>query len=399
MIIGQALSPTGYARVIDSLLPFLVEAVIVYYFGINSNTQPVSRTDWVLLPNPNKEDIYGLEILPAVIKQARPTVVLLVNDLYVYSIYKPYLKAGCPAAKIILYGPVHGIHLRRDYLNQLKGLDRLVLFTESARNEVYNSLSLDGSLAKGFPATEVIGHGLNLKQFYPLAPFSTEDGFSNARQLARRHLFPHLPEVNKGFIILNANRNQSRKRLDITMEAFAQFVQNKPPEVYLYLHTGLLDKGVDLISLINLYNLQARILLTSLGQYHPNVSETRLNYIYNACDVGINTSTGEGWGLTSFEHAAAGGAQIVPKHSACAELWDGIASFVEPYQAFTLPFELATQQIVSAKDVAHQMNSYYKNTTYLRTQSWRAFQYVSQPIFSWSKIAQQWLSLFESLLF
>ena len=46
------------------------------------------------------------------------------------------------------------------------------------------------------------------------------------------------------------------------------------------------------------------------------VDDRELNLLYNACDVGITTSMGEGWGLVSFEHGAAGAAQIVPDHSA-----------------------------------------------------------------------------------
>jgi D-inositol-3-phosphate glycosyltransferase len=54
--------------------------------------------------------------------------------------------------------------------------------------------------------------------------------------------------------------------------------------------------------------------------------DRELNLLYNACDVGINTSMGEGWGLVSFEHGATGGAQIVPEHTACAELWADVGS-------------------------------------------------------------------------
>jgi D-inositol-3-phosphate glycosyltransferase len=49
--------------------------------------------------------------------------------------------------------------------------------------------------------------------------------------------------------------------------------------------------------------------------------------------VGINTSSNEGWGLVSFEHAATRTAQVVPKHASLDELWTGTAEMGEPVMA------------------------------------------------------------------
>jgi hypothetical protein len=50
--------------------------------------------------------------------------------------------------------------------------------------------------------------------------------------------------------------------------------------------------------------------------------------------VGINTSSNEGWGLVSFEHAATRTAQVVPKHASLDELWTGTAEMGEPVMTF-----------------------------------------------------------------
>jgi glycosyltransferase involved in cell wall biosynthesis len=39
--------------------------------------------------------------------------------------------------------------------------------------------------------------------------------------------------------------------------------------------------------------------------------DSDINNMYNACDVGINTCLGEGFGLCNFEHASLGAAQVV----------------------------------------------------------------------------------------
>jgi hypothetical protein len=64
--------------------------------------------------------------------------------------------------------------------------------------------------------------------------------------------------------------------------------------------------------------------MTQADNSRPKFSDEQLNFLYNACDVGINTTTGEGWGMPSFEHAATRAAQIVPHHTSLADLWKGV---------------------------------------------------------------------------
>ena len=71
---------------------------------------------------------------------------------------------------------------------------------------------------------------------------------------------------------------------------------------------------------------------------------------------------GEGWGLVSVEHGATGAAQIVPRHSACEEIWEGAALMLDPIErlvpeAFS-PLELAA---VSAEQVAEALEMLYRD--------------------------------------
>jgi glycosyltransferase involved in cell wall biosynthesis len=43
------------------------------------------------------------------------------------------------------------------------------------------------------------------------------------------------------------------------------------------------------------------------------LSDKDINVLYNACDVGINTCEGEGYGLCQIEHLAVGAPQVCPK--------------------------------------------------------------------------------------
>ena len=130
------------------------------------------------------------------------------------------------------------------------------------------------------------------------------------------------------FRVFNGNRNQFRKRIDITCEAFAKFAVDKP-EARMYLHMGLKDQGWDIMPLFSRemrkqgLDPNGRIIMTTNTQDPPNVEVDMLNTIYNACDVGVNTCKGEGWGLVNFEHAACKVAQVVPNHTSCKEIFEG----------------------------------------------------------------------------
>src|ERR1700753_1257732 len=93
--------------------------------------------------------------------------------------------------------------------------------------------------APELPASDIaiIGHGVDTQAFHPLP---------GGRRAARERLFPGQSDLHDAFIVLNANRNQPRKRIDLTLEAFATFAQGKPANVKLYLHMARQDTGWDI---------------------------------------------------------------------------------------------------------------------------------------------------------
>jgi len=106
-------------------------------------------------------------------------------------------------------------------------------------------------------------------------------------------------------MVLNANRNQPRKRFDLTIQGFALFARGKPDKsVFLYCHCGLVDIGFNILELCVRYGIDDRLITSNSSKPLQSVPQDQLNLIYNACDVGLNTSIGEGWSLTNHEHAA-----------------------------------------------------------------------------------------------
>ncbi|MDQ1351145.1 MAG: D-inositol-3-phosphate glycosyltransferase [Acidobacteriota bacterium] len=161
---------------------------------------------------------------------------------------------------------------------------------------------------------------------------------------------------------------------------------------------GVEDMGWNVIRLAKRYGIYERLIVTANDNNIPSVPVRQLNEIYNAASVGINTSVGEGWGLVSFEHAAAGAAQVVPRHSACRELWEGSGLMLDPVMSLTIEGILTEGKIVAPEDVAESLEQLYQNPVLLKEMSLAAWRNASKPEYRWEYIAQKWHELFQSTI-
>ena len=122
-----------------------------------------------------------------------------------------------------------------------------------------------------------------------------------------------------------------------------------------------------------------------------------LNLLYNACDVGINTSMGEAWGLVTCEHGAAGAPQIVPDHTACGELWGGRGELIPPARSYVPEFSVLEMGEVSPDGVARALESLYRNPTRRQALGAAAVAFARNPAHSWDVITRQFDDLFVAL--
>jgi glycosyltransferase involved in cell wall biosynthesis len=106
---------------------------------------------------------------------------------------------------------------------------------------------------------------------------------------------------------------------------------------------------------------------------------------------------GEGWGLVSLEHGAAGGAQIVPDHTACAELWRGRGELIPVAKRYVPDFSVLEMAEVSPEGVASALENLYRSRDRRRELSRAAFAMAGNPAYSWSQIARQFDELFTRL--
>lgn len=394
LIIGDAVAPTGFARVIRSIFEPLQNEYELHQLATRYDGGPHDYP-WKLYPASKGQSRYGYDQVVPLIEQIQPAIVFLLYDIPFQGPYLDHLRKAVPQPTIVFYSPVEAGPIAPEIMQRLPGLSRYVVFTEYGRREIeaaLNSLHAQEP-AFDFPALNIIPHGVATEKFFPLAG----DDLARRKEARRRMKLDDAQHLD-AFIVLNASRNMPRKRIDLTMEGFAQFAKDKPANVKLYLHMATEDTGWNVLILAKRYGIFDRLIMTQADNSRPTFSDEQLNFLYNACDVGINTTTGEGWGMPSFEHAATRAAQIVPRHTSLADLWKDAAEFIDPVMTLTYPGNLTHAHLVTPEGVAAALQRLYENRGYREALANAAYRNATRPELNWNTIAAQWRRLFTELL-
>jgi glycosyltransferase involved in cell wall biosynthesis len=395
LIVGDAIAPTGFARVLHSIFDQLKSDYEVHHLGVHYNGDP-HDSGWKIYPAQAGGDLVGLRRIKPLVTAIQPDLVFLLGDVFILGDYLEELRGFQPGLRIVMYSPVDTGPIDHRFLERLDGVDRFVAYTRFGKAELDRAADEARLRRPGlvFPEVEVIPHGVDTRLFHPLDAAHPRIG----REWAIHTILGNDARAAGAFIVLNANRNVPRKRMDVTIKGFSLFAANKPANVLLYLHTGLEDLGWDVLRLAERCGVADRLLLSDRCREHPNIPAGKLNVTYNAAAVGLNTSLGEGWGLVSFEHAATRAAQVVPRHTSCAELWAGSAQFVEPVASLTLEGFLSEGLLVSPEGVAEALERLYENPALLDDLAEAAYRTARRPEYQWPAIARRWHQLFQETL-
>lgn len=364
LAVGHGLRPTGYARVLEGVLPLLADAFEVTLFTLNHYGDPPPRTGdglpYELRTNQLLGDRTGSVQLPALLRELEPDAVLLHDDTFMLPSQREALddyRRARPAARAIAWCPLDWLRVPLLVARGLAAMDLVVVYSEAARAAAEREIAGHGF---DVPPTAVVGHGVDSARFRPLVPGEREA----SRALARERLFADRPELAGAFIVLNANLDRRRKRFDLTIEGFSEMARERPL-ARLHVHRS---------------ERRGERILSSPGV----LDDEDLNLLYNACDVGINTAAAEGFGLVALEHAAAGAAQVVPGHGAPAEIWGDAAV-------------LLTEE-PSAGDVAGALAALHDDADLLAATSARAHERALSPTLGWPAVAERWRGLLTDAL-
>jgi glycosyltransferase involved in cell wall biosynthesis len=298
---GDAGVSTGFANVTHQVLAGLQGRWNTPVLGINYGGDP-HPYPYKMFPCLPGGDSWGLGRLQNLIHTQRPDVVVLQNDPWNIA---EYIHEFAHQVPLVAYMPVDGLNVQGSLLN---GLALAIFYTEFGRRE---------AIAGGYTGpSAVVPLGIDL------------DTWSRGDRDTSRHetrLSAHIPEGS--FLVGNVNRNQPRKRIDLTIQYFAKWIATRDvDDAYLVLHmapTG--DQGWDIEQLMTFwlkhYGVRGRRLIVTSRNLIVGVGlpTTLMRSIYRGLDVQLSTTQGEGWGLTTMEGMACGTPQVVPDWSALGE--------------------------------------------------------------------------------
>lgn len=387
--------PIGYSRVAHILSNWLAEQpdVELYYFG--TGNYPHARvSDRTIDPRIHFIDIlaeerkigsneeYGMDIIDAWMRKLNPDVFLIYNDIIVtcraFNALIPY-RAEFPTCRFVSYLDLVYPYEKLEFLQHVdRNTDQVYVFSECWKTNLE---------AVGFAPEKVhvFPHGFSTSLF-PMESAAAKAYFGLSAD---------------DFVILNTNRNTYRKALDVGLRAFVDFLVREQfdPRIKLFLNCALkTDNGYtirDLLEVeavrngVDVGRIQAHI--RTLPEHAiGHASDLEINLMYNACDVGINTCMGEGFGLCNMEHAGLGKPQIVSKVGALADIFaEGGAILVEPRAWIRVPNMLDEHSgdlgVCDWSDFSAAMSTYFHDSAKRTADgAWGA---ATIPVrFAWSTI-------------
>ncbi len=382
---GDIVAMTGFARVTENVINRLKDDFEIVVLGHNWWGDPCEQQkDFKIYPSSNRFQTapFGEQRIREIVEREQPDIVFTINDMWIineqYRQIEDLHKQG--KFKFVGYAPMDSYGWIGCLADTANDWDAIISYTEFGAHEFVN-----GGIQKPIA---VIPHGVTPGQFYPM------DKKECRRKLGLKEDL---------FIVFNGNRNQFRKRIDITIQGFARFAVDKP-EAQLYLHMGLKDQGWDVMgvfaremSRVGL-DPNGRIIMTTQTEGPPNVSVDMLNTIYNAVDVGVNTCKGEGWGLVNFEHAACAVPQIVPDHTSCKEIFEGYGELIRCDHVDVDTNYAREMPCPSAEHLTELLDILYYDTRRRDRVGEACYQRATDPQFSWDTVASQFGGIFEDVM-
>jgi glycosyltransferase involved in cell wall biosynthesis len=383
--VGDIVATTGFARVTENVLSRLKDRYEIHVLGCNwhGDYTPLQK-EYFMYPASNmyQTQPFGEARIREITERIRPDVIFTINDCWIinnqWNQIKD-LKQGI-GFKFVGYYPMDSYGWYGCLTETMHEWDAAVCYTKFGAEETLTA-GVDRPIW-------VIPHGVTSGQFYP------KDKAECRKEL---NLDPD------DFIVFNGNRNQFRKRIDLTISAFAKFAVDKP-DAKLYLHMGQKDQGWDIMPLFHREMCRQgldpnnRIIMTTPTTHGPSVDVELLNTIYNVADVGVNTCKGEGWGLVNFEHAACRVAQVVPDHTSCKEIFEGCGPLIRNLHA---DVDTNFGRIMPCPDDNHLadiLTDFYENRDKLDDVAQKCYDRVTDVCFNWDTVASDFNDVFQEVL-
>ncbi len=413
-------SSTGFGTVTKNLLPEFKSAFnSICFVAINYYGEPYKEGNVDIISAQNyfkpegEDDPFGRHSLLNVLAVNNYDVCFIIQDFnlietiatQIADIKNMKLKLNKKSFKTVFYFPVDG-PIPKGYMEKAHLFDMLITYNNYSREQV---ISVRPELKS---KVKIVPHGTNTRDFYVLP--------EPERKTFREQFFGK----NAGKVIVSAiNRNQPRKAIGDTILSFieARKIWHDPRKLFLYLHMMDYDyymSGYDLRKIFSQTDLvEAKISIGENGERTildgdymiadqklftegQGADIETLRGIYNASDLFLTNTLGEGWGLSVSESMTCRLPVIAPNHTSIIEMGNNgerLYALLE-LEPFCSPFDSQIRERANIYECGEKICEAAEKMMDGSDRGMvdKAEKYVRG--FKWENIAKQFLKYFEEVL-
>lgn len=341
--LGDAGCTTGFGRVTHAIGDRLVRD---YGWDIHVIAVNYDGDYWptpLKLYRPNmrvQNDIYGQSRYVELIGQLMPKATVMLNDPYVVLkfIFRNKWDEDLVLGRfgpLLAYMPVDGQNFPTAW-GKLPELVNKLPPLKGGTGPGFQPIVMAEHGRKMFPGAPLVYHGIDSDFFHPVtlkAPMTMSNG---AVITSKGDAKEALGIPRDGFLVLRVDRNSHRKNFAESWKALLP-VMRRHKDVYAWFHCRAEGDQVELPQVIS------RDPDTAARFRFPGDFSTKIGWknedlavLYNAADVFLSTSYGEGFGLTLGEAAATGIPVIAQNVSSIPEVVGPGGVLLEPARDITV---------------------------------------------------------------
>ena len=381
---------TGFSMVARSLLRFFREEYEIDVLGINYNGDPHNFKKVNIYPakgNLNKRynDLLGRQKLLDMLSTGKYDFLWIMHDPFTLETIIDKIKEcnekleSSKKFVSVYYFPVD-CSMRKEWVETISKVDFPVAYTYYGKSQCMK-------YKKSLEQIDVIYHGVDTDIFKPLEKEEIER--------FKKECFIGPVSLENRYIILNVNRNQTRKDLLRTFEAFNLFKKYICNNALLFLLAAIEDQGGNLVKMADFFDLEYGKDWFAPVNYSASFGYTEevVNKIYNTANVVISTTLGEGFGLSVLEAMACKRHIIFPRNSSLNEILAGgkMGNLVTPEGQYICYGSIDNgniRRLVRAEDFAKVMEHVYKNEEKDLKKVERAYKWVKNQ--TWANKYKDW---------
>jgi hypothetical protein len=385
---------TGYSKVVYNLLgqlATLAPQVKTYHFGFQRHpshssirTVPKGVISYDAAANEDpKEEGFGFNKINEYLEMVNPDVVMIYNDPLIIHRFIESMKFNKEKSTYKLWLYIDQVYegIAKPLIESMnKNAHRIYCFTPYWA-DIYSKYD-------SFPDVRILENAVDTSLFS-----KTPEG---ARSSVRSSM--NLP--SNAVLMINVNRNSQRKRHDLAIMGFTELITRDPSKPYYYMVvTGLNGQQGAYHDIHRIFTIELkrrgvdpndfakRLMLVDTSA--KALPDSAINELYNAADIGVNTSDGEGFGLCQIEHLYTGAPQLVTDIGTYRSFMDEtVCGFVKPndriYFSGTMPLG-SWAPTFSYIDIADTMTKMIDNLPALKK---AASNYKFK---TWKEVCASWL--------